>query len=134
MQVVKECTVSDLFILFNGLCACGPAIDWVNEEYKKNPQVTPLEMFEKLTKLRRTDDELRYERQRKAEDPNYKTNPDTHTGWSWIAWMCQKLKIPCQNSSFSGMRGASNGPNADKVNYEDLYHAACVKYQELTQT
>ncbi len=101
--------------------ACEPALVWLQEQLDENPEIELREVWDRAVKLRRTKAELAYETARKREDPGWKPSSDAHTGWSWIAWLCVLLRVPCSNGVYSGMRKVKDGPNADQVSFDEVY-------------
>lgn len=115
MMASEPLTATELRQIFCELGACYPALVWMDQQITAEPDVATLTLWHRLVKMRRTPEELEYEKERRKEDPTYKSDPDTHTGWSWIAWVTHRAHMPCSNSTFSGLRKVNSGPNADAV-------------------
>lgn len=118
--MTEPLTATELRKIFDELGACDPALVWLDQQINEAPGVSPLDLWTKVVKMRRTPTELEYDRERRKEEPTWKPDNDTHTGWSWISWVTHRAQLSCSSGTFSGRRKTYDGPNADQVNMNDV--------------
>ena len=128
MSEVTLLTTKELRIVFESLGACYPALMWIDQQLEENPEVTPQALWAVLVKMRRSPEELEYDKERRKEDPTWKPSPEAHTGWGWISWVTHRAHMACGNGTFSGRRKIHDGPNADAVVPEDVLRSISTRW------
>lgn len=116
-------TVIELIDFFKKQGACDPGIKWLSDQHAANPSATPAELWSLAIKLRRTPAELAYENERKREEPGWKPDSEIHTGYAWCAWVAKRAGLRCATGTASGRRKIADGPEADKLNVQDVLAA-----------
>lgn len=71
-------------------------VSWLRQELQANPHATVRELWAKMLKL-----------------PN-------RVGIAWGAWVAQKLVMPCNNGTFSGMPQVNSGPGVEQLDVEEV--------------
>lgn len=117
-----------LLRLFSGLGACHPGLDYFRRELSKNPDIDIADVWNSILKLRRTPEEMEAEKAMRKEDPDWKSDPEKHTGWAWLAWVARHVaQVPCSTGTFSGRRKTFDGPNVDALDPHEVYQAICTR-------
>lgn len=112
-------TRKELLELLDSWDACLPAANWVREQ---EAEATVLELWSRLIKMRRSPEEEKVERDWRAKDQSWRSDPEVHTGWAWASWLANQVGVRCGNGFYSGRRGIHPGPNADRVDPQEVLH------------
>lgn len=121
-------TTKELLWVVTQLGACTPALVWLERKLEENPAVAPEELWAQLLKMKRSPDEIEYDKERRKEEPGWKPDPETHTGWGWLAWVTHRAHMKCSNGTFNGRRKIHDGPNADAVSPAEVLAALGAKW------
>lgn len=123
-------TLNQLFRICARLGGCEPGLRWFRNQLEEKPEITFADLWLRLLAMRRSPEERAYEAEAKKENPQWKSDPDTHTGWAWLAWLAKNVaRVPCSTGTFSGRRKIADGPNVDAIDPQSVYEALCLRFE-----